>query len=88
MRKILPYRIGKKVGVFQFNMNKNQDELMEGRIVARRWHHTLMGNNHTGIQAEYVIRFKNGEYGTARQDEIWTKWGNDNKNYWGVPNEQ
>ena len=75
MRKILPYRIGKRVGVFRFNMNKNQDELTEGRIVARRWHHTLMGDNHIGVQAEYVVRFKNGEYGTARQEEIWTKWG-------------
>ena len=75
MRKILPYRIGKKVGVFAFNMNKNQDELKEGKIVARRWHHTLMGDNRIGVDAEYVVRFEDGECAIARTDELWTKWG-------------
>lgn len=72
-----PYRIGKKVGVFRFNVEKNVDELAEGKIVARRWHRTLRGDNSVGIDAEYVIKYKDGGYERARHDECWTKWGHE-----------
>lgn len=74
MRK-KPYRIGKNVGVFSFNLEKNTDELREGRIVARRWWKTLRGDNRVGLDAKYVVEYEDGTHEVVAQDQIWTKWG-------------
>lgn len=70
-----PYRIGKKVGVFSFNREKNIDELKEGRIVARRWWRTLRADNRVGLEAKYVVEYSDGTHEAVNHDEIWTKWG-------------
>ena len=65
---IRPYRIGKKVGIFTFDLNRNKDVVTEGVIVARKWDYAEMGNNYL-----YVVKTKD-KYVIARQNEIWTKW--------------
>lgn len=65
---IRPYRIGKKVGIFTFDLNRNKDVVTEGVIVARKWDCAEMGNNYL-----YVVKTKD-RYVIARQNEIWTKW--------------
>ncbi len=64
---IRPYKIGKKVGVFTFDLNRNKDIITEGVIVARKRDCAEMGNNYL-----YVVKTKD-TYFIARQNEIWIK---------------
>lgn len=72
-----PYRIGKKVGVFSFNAEKNTDELKEGRIVARKWWRTYVGRDQVGLEAKYVVRYEDGTLEVVKHDELWTRWGHE-----------
>lgn len=69
----LLYRVGKKVGVFRFNPQTNEDVLESGRIVARK---LLLADYVKGrfeFVAKYAVRLSNGHVIICKHDEIWTK---------------
>lgn len=60
-------RVGDEVGVIWFNLNKNQDEIKVGKIVATKY----------GDYADsklYLVRV-DGEVRIYKPYEIWTEWG-------------
>lgn len=71
-RKLL-YRVGKKVGVFRFDPQTNQDLIETGRIVARRltFEDCIQGNH--SFKAIYAVRLSNGRVIKREHEELWTK---------------
>lgn len=65
-----PYRINKKVGLFNFDVNKNEDTIAGGRIIGRKW---------VGYTYEYAVRLDSGRVRVCKHDELWTKWKTEKK---------
>lgn len=71
----LAYRIGKRVGVFYFDMKKNRTRLRVGRIVARRWWYSIpFKDRGEALRAKYAVRFSDGEVQTYDHEQLWTKF--------------
>jgi len=67
------YKVGKKVGVFRFNAQTNEDKIESGRIVARR---LVYEDYHLGgysFKAIYAVRLSDGRVIKCEHDELWTK---------------
>lgn len=62
-------KIGRRVAVMGFNIDKNCDEFKTGKIVATR-------PRAAGAYWEllYAVRFDDGKIRLFREDEIYTKW--------------
>lgn len=69
----LVYRVGKKVGVFRFNPQTNEDVLERGRIVARRLAFEDYSQGKFEFEAKYAVRLSSGRVIICKHDEIWTK---------------
>lgn len=54
------YKVGKKVGVFRFNVQTNEDKKESGRIVARRlvYEERVLGKY--SFKAIYAVRLSDG----------------------------
>lgn len=68
----LLYRVGKKVGVFSFNPQTNEDVLDHGRIVARRLVFEDYIQGKYEFVAKYAVRLSNGRIIVCEHNEIWT----------------
>lgn len=69
----LLYRVGKKVGVFRFNPQTNEDILERGRIVARRLELEDYLKGKYSFEAKYAVRLSSGRVIICGHNEIWTK---------------
>ena len=69
----LLYRVGKKVGVFRFNLQTNEDVLERGRIVARRLVSEDYSQGKFEFVAKYAVRLSSGRVIICEHNEIWTK---------------
>ena len=67
------YKVGKKVGVFRFNPQTNEDEIESGRIVARRLVYEERVLGEYSFRAIYDVRLSDGRVIKCEQDELWTK---------------
>lgn len=67
------YRVGKKVGVFRFDSQTNEDKIESGRIVARRLLHEDLALGRHSIRAIYAVRLSDGRVIKCEHDELWTK---------------
>lgn len=63
-------KIGRRVAVIAFSINKNRDEIKIGKIVAIK---TQMLD--IEIARPYAVRFDDGRIDLFRAEEIFTKWG-------------
>ena len=63
------YKVGKKVGVFRFDPQTNEDKIESGRIVARR----LVHINDFLYKAVYAVRLSDERVIKCEHDELWTK---------------
>ena len=63
-------KIGRRVAVMRYNLDKNCDEFKTGKIVATR-------PREEGAYWEllYAVRFDDGKIRLFRKDEIYTEWG-------------
>lgn len=69
----LKYRVGKKVGLIQFDVATNRDVINHGRIVARRlkWIDYAQGKFEYAVV--YAVRLDSGEIVQCEHEELWTK---------------
>lgn len=67
------YKVGKKVGVFRFDPQTNEDKIESGRIVARRlvYEERILGEY--SFKAIYAVRLSDGRVIKCEHDELWTK---------------
>lgn len=63
-------KIGRRVAVITFNVNKNRDEIKTGKIVAIK---TQMLD--IDIARPYAVRFDDGKIDLFKAEEICTEWG-------------
>lgn len=63
-------KIGRRVAVIAFSINKNRDVIKIGKIVAIK---TQMLD--IEIARPYAVRFDDGRIDLFRAEEIFTKWG-------------
>lgn len=63
-------KIGRRVAVIAFSINKSRDEIKIGKIVAIK---TQMLD--IEIARPYAVRFDDGRIDLFRAEEIFTKWG-------------
>lgn len=63
-------KIGRRVAVIAFNVNKNRDEIKIGKIVAIK---TQMLD--IEIARPYAVRFDDGKIDLFKAEEICTEWG-------------
>lgn len=68
------YKVGKKVGVFRFDPQTNEDKIESGRIVARRlvYEERILGE-HSFFKAIYAVRLSDGRVIKCEHDELWIK---------------
>lgn len=63
-------KIGRRVAVIAFNINKCRDEIKTGKIVAIK-------SQMIGVERArpYAVRFDDGKIDLFKAEEICTKWG-------------
>lgn len=69
----LIHRVGKEVGLIQFEVATNRDVIKRGRIVARRLKWTDYANGKFEYKAVYAVRLDSGEIVQCDHEELWTK---------------
>lgn len=67
------YKIGKKVGVIRFDVNKNKSYVDYGEILARRFDDSEWINGKLLFKAKYAVGFKDGRIEEYEREQLWTK---------------
>lgn len=67
------YKVGKKVGVFRFDPQSNEDKIEYGRIVARRLVYEEKVHGNYFYKPIYAVRLSDGRVIKCEHDELWTK---------------